>query len=64
MLLRFQRKDTEGASRRVYPLDTEERKRLPPGGQAGRMGQGCWEVSGDGTGIEGVNSSHTLPGGG
>lgn len=43
-------------------MDTEERKRLPPGERAGRMGQGRWEVSGDGTGIEGVNSNRTLPG--
>lgn len=59
MLLRLRRKDTEGTRRRAYPSDTGERKRLPPGGRAACVGQGCWEVSGDGTGIEEVNGSHT-----
>ena len=64
MLLRVQRKDTEGASNRVYLLDSEEGKRLPRG-QAGRVGQGCWEVSGDeNRHREGERQPHTLPGGG
>lgn len=57
--MRLRRKDTEGTRRRAYPSDTGERKRLPPGGRAACVGQGCWEVSGDGTGIEEVNGSHT-----